>query len=103
MTVSAALSRRSMPGPALAILVLCLALLEPFSAAAEPPTPGDAAATSRPAPARLLSCAAPRDRAQIAQAAACCKICRKGKACGDSCIKRSYSCTKPRGCACDGQ
>ena len=34
--------------------------------------------------------------------AACCKICRKGKACGDTCIKRSYTCTKPPGCACDG-
>jgi len=32
----------------------------------------------------------------------CCKICRKGKACGDSCISRSYTCTKPSGCACDG-
>ena len=35
-------------------------------------------------------------------AAKCCKICRKGKACGDSCIKRSYTCNKPPGCACDG-
>jgi len=34
--------------------------------------------------------------------AACCKICRKGKACGNSCINRSYTCTKPPGCACDG-
>lgn len=33
---------------------------------------------------------------------ACCKICRKGKACGNSCINRSYTCTKPPGCACDG-
>ncbi|MCO4794749.1 MAG: YHYH domain-containing protein [Bacteriovoracaceae bacterium] len=32
----------------------------------------------------------------------CCKVCRKGKACGDSCISRSYTCTKPSGCACDG-
>ncbi len=36
------------------------------------------------------------------QPAQCCKICRKGKACGNSCIKRSYTCTKPPGCACDG-
>ncbi len=36
------------------------------------------------------------------QAAQCCKICRKGKACGNSCIKRSYTCTKPPGCSCDG-
>lgn len=32
----------------------------------------------------------------------CCKICTTGKACGDSCISRSYNCTKGRGCACDG-
>jgi hypothetical protein len=31
----------------------------------------------------------------------CCKICRKGKACGDSCISRSYTCHKPPGCACN--
>ncbi|MEC8880235.1 MAG: hypothetical protein VYC49_08810 [Pseudomonadota bacterium] len=29
-------------------------------------------------------------------------VCRKGKACGNSCISRSYTCTKPPGCACDG-
>lgn len=34
-------------------------------------------------------------------AAACCKVCSKGKACGNSCINRSYSCSKPPGCACD--
>lgn len=36
------------------------------------------------------------------QAAACCKICRKGKACGNSCIARWKACRKPPGCACDG-
>lgn len=33
----------------------------------------------------------------------CCKICRKGKACGNSCIKRTYTCRKPPGCACDAE
>ena len=32
----------------------------------------------------------------------CCKICKKGKACGNSCIRRSYTCRRPQGCACDG-
>ena len=32
----------------------------------------------------------------------CCKICKKGKACGDSCIARDKKCHKPPGCACDG-
>ena len=36
-------------------------------------------------------------------AAACCKICRKGKACGDSCIARWKTCRKGPGCACDAQ
>jgi endonuclease YncB( thermonuclease family) len=31
----------------------------------------------------------------------CCKICRKGKACGNSCIRTTYTCRKQPGCACD--
>ena len=37
------------------------------------------------------------------EARACCKVCRKGEACGNSCIRRSYTCRKPPGCACDAQ
>ena len=33
-------------------------------------------------------------------AGACCKVCRKGKACGDSCISADAVCRKPPGCAC---
>ncbi len=32
----------------------------------------------------------------------CCRICHKGKACGNSCISRSKTCHKGPGCACDG-
>lgn len=32
----------------------------------------------------------------------CCRICTTGKACGNSCISRSYTCRKPPGCACNG-
>lgn len=32
--------------------------------------------------------------------AACCRICRKGKPCGDSCIARRETCRRPVGCAC---
>ena len=35
-------------------------------------------------------------------ARACCRVCRTGKACGDSCISRSYTCRKGAGCACNG-
>lgn len=31
----------------------------------------------------------------------CCKHCVKGKACGDTCISKSYTCHKAPGCACD--
>ncbi|WP_425100648.1 hypothetical protein [Tropicibacter sp. S64] len=33
--------------------------------------------------------------------AACCKTCRKGKACGNSCISASKACHVGQGCACD--
>ena len=35
------------------------------------------------------------------QGKVCCKICQKGKACGSSCISKSYVCTKPPGCSCN--
>jgi hypothetical protein len=30
----------------------------------------------------------------------CCKVCNKGKPCGDSCISASKTCRSPPGCAC---
>jgi hypothetical protein len=33
---------------------------------------------------------------------ACCKVCRTGKACGDTCIDASLTCQVPGGCACNG-
>lgn len=32
----------------------------------------------------------------------CCKVCRTGKACGDTCIEASKTCTRGAGCACNG-
>lgn len=46
-----------------------------------------------------LSCASP---GYAASGFACCKVCKKGKACGDSCISRDKECHKGKGCACDG-
>lgn len=34
--------------------------------------------------------------------AACCKVCHKGKACGDTCIARTKTCHVGPGCACQG-
>jgi micrococcal nuclease len=31
----------------------------------------------------------------------CCKVCRKGQVCGDSCISATATCRQGRGCACD--
>ena len=49
----------------------------------------------------LLKASRPAVRAPR-RSVACCKICRKGKACGNSCISRRYTCRKPPGCACNG-
>ena len=32
----------------------------------------------------------------------CCKTCKEGKACGDSCISKDKTCDVGPGCACDG-
>ncbi len=57
------------------------------------------------------SCSTYRDQAASSYSApstvddrspGCCKVCTTGKACGDSCISRSYTCHKAPGCACDG-
>jgi hypothetical protein len=37
-----------------------------------------------------------------AVAQGCCKICRKGQACGNSCISWDKTCHRPPGCACQG-
>jgi len=36
------------------------------------------------------------------QTKTCCRTCRKGKACGNSCIARNKTCLKGPGCACNG-
>lgn len=32
----------------------------------------------------------------------CCRVCRTGKACGDTCIARNETCRTSGGCACNG-
>ena len=31
----------------------------------------------------------------------CCRVCKKGKACGNGCISQERQCTKEPGCACN--
>lgn len=54
-----------------------------------------APAVPRPAPA-------PVTKPAPTPVKSCCKVCSKGKACGDSCISRDKTCHKGVGCACDG-
>jgi hypothetical protein len=32
----------------------------------------------------------------------CCRVCRRGKVCGNGCISQERQCTKEPGCACGG-
>lgn len=40
------------------------------------------------------------ESAQPQQPGACCKVCKKGKPCGNSCIAANKTCRQPPGCAC---
>jgi len=62
-------------------------------------------------PAEQSHCAIPTARASkvgflststaLEPSSYCCKVCSKGKACGDSCISRDKECHTPPGCACN--
>src|SRR5690606_6037638 len=45
---------------------------------------------------------APTKKSEKPQGKSCCKVCKTSKPCGDSCISKSKSCSKPSGCACSG-
>ena len=66
--------------------------------------PGWAGASEprRVAPVQALRAAAAPDAGRSCiPSEQCCKVCVKGKACGNTCIKAEYQCHKGRGCACD--
>lgn len=50
--------------------------------------------------ALATSLAVPADTSCAARE--CCKICKKGKPCGDACIAKDQHCHLPPGCACSG-
>lgn len=71
---------------------------------AAPPPTGAAVAETEVNRAADVSDAAQADQSSnCIERSACCKICTKGKACGDTCIRASYTCHKGRGCACDAE
>lgn len=59
--------------------------------------------TSRAAPAPTPTPAAGQGAATPQTPGACCRVCTRGKACGNSCINRGYQCRQPPGCACDAR
>ena len=48
-----------------------------------------------------VSCTLTTSTASTPDACSCCKVCSAGKACGDSCINKAYTCHQPKGCACN--
>ena len=51
--------------------------------------------------AEVLPGIAGERQVQLAAGQRCCKVCRTGKACGNSCISAKAQCRKPPGCACN--
>ena len=43
----------------------------------------------------------PHTETPLAPERNCCRVCRAGKACGNTCIARARTCTAVPGCACD--
>lgn len=59
--------------------------------------------TVRPTPRRTPTpTARPSPRPTPDPEPQCCRVCRTGKACGDSCISRDKTCHTSGGCACNG-
>jgi hypothetical protein len=86
-----------------AVLVAIAAILFSGAAGSEPPVTmtrmedvDQILAISRGSPAHSW-----RDQGHIVSQQ-CCKICKQGKACGDTCISRQDTCHVGPGCACDG-
>ena len=95
------ISRTSITARFIAALVLSLAFLLPAAAAsADSPVAPRMIETIQPA-APAMSVAKINfvpPNAEIAKT--CCKVCSKGKPCGNSCISRDKTCHKAPGCAC---
>jgi len=81
------------------VLALCLPLVR--EADAGELAPGNSGASDTATVIQLMDPHPVGSGLTVAQA--CCKVCRKGRACGDSCIARGKTCTRPPGCACDAQ
>lgn len=81
-----------------ALLVACLAALAFASDGSGPVSGALTLGDIRDARAMLMEMATSPD---VVVNASCCRMCSKGKACGNSCISRDKQCHKGVGCACD--
>ena len=82
----------------IAIQALALAALLLVAA----PTPADQSDSGTVCEAVVVQMAQAATKPDCTPRSQCCKVCSKGKACGDSCISQKYTCRKVRGCACNG-
>jgi hypothetical protein len=80
------------------LLLLVLLAVPVVSGAADRDEPGERACMSE---ATQIDPGSTVAQASCIPASRCCKICRKGQACGNSCIRADYTCHKGQGCACN--
>ena len=89
----------------LLVLILFLSLTTP-ALAESPPSPAVADHAISSSLAQSNRCSAQSSMRAFglptSTAQTCCKICHKGKACGNTCISRQDICHVGPGCACDG-
>lgn len=50
----------------------------------------------------VFSASVPMSACEADPTTGCCRVCREGKACGDSCIAENLTCNAGPGCACNG-
>lgn len=89
---------RSLLAAALLLIAVPAFANQPSTFAEQPPAVGALTAEDIAAARRLLT-GAQTAEVQVYDAA-CCKVCKKGQPCGDSCISREKQCRKGPGCAC---
>jgi hypothetical protein len=73
----------------------------PVTTTKEPAKATPSAEPVKTTPSTPVYTPAPKTYTAPAQETYCCKYCSTGKACGDSCISKSYTCHKSPGCACN--
>lgn len=89
----------------LAFLALCFMFLLAWQESRDVrPGTSEPAREVAPAERPLPLFAAAPEKDECRPKSECCRVCKKGKACGDSCINEKLTCRKTEeGCACDAE